>query len=61
MKKYYLALTNLCNRNCDFCCTYSSPEKRTKLNFAWIENLLSNANDKYEAQLEGGEPLMYPD
>ena len=61
MKRYYLAITNHCNRSCEICCTFSGPEKRTFLPFSWIENYLLASDDEYEAQLEGGEPVIHPD
>jgi len=61
MKRFYLAITNHCNRECELCCTFSDPTRKTFLSYEWIEKYLSSQTSEYEAQLEGGEPTMHPD
>jgi len=57
--RYYFALTNFCNRTCDFCCCSSGPNKKAFLPFEELKNVLRE--ESYEIQLEGGEPTLHPD
>ena len=59
MTRYYFALTNFCNRSCELCSCYSDPSKKT---FIDADNYFKYLTDstEYEAQLEGGEPLLHP-
>lgn len=57
--RYYFALTNDCNRECEMCCTYSRPGKSTYLTFERYQEILPKEG-RFEIQLEGGEPLMHP-
>lgn len=60
MLKYYLALTNYCNRCCDYCSMHSSPSGKTFLPLEWIYKTFDNIKNDFEVQLEGGEPSLHP-
>lgn len=60
MLRYYLPITNHCNRACEYCCVYSSPAKKTFMSFEWIKEFFDKINAPYEIQLEGGEPTIHP-
>lgn len=59
MKRYYVALTNQCNRACPFCSCYSDPNKKTYLDMETFEKVLPSEGN-FELQLEGGEPTLHP-
>ncbi len=59
MERYYFALTNQCNKSCEFCCCYSDPSRRTYLSFEKFKEILPK-DERFEIQLEGGEPLLHP-
>lgn len=58
--RFYLTMTNFCNRSCPFCCCSSGPERKTFLSFEKFLEIIS-MEDKYEVQFEGGEPLVHPE
>lgn len=60
MKRYYLAVTNKCNRECPLCSCYSSLSKKTFLSIEVFQNILPK-DDEFEVQFEGGEPLLHPE
>ena len=60
MKRYYFAVTNKCNRRCPLCSCYSEPSKNTFLSVKVFEAILPK-DDEFEAQFEGGEPLLHHD
>src|SRR3989344_3273843 len=60
MKRYYIAVTNRCNRECPLCSCYAGPSKRTFLSVGAFQNILPN-DDEFEVQFEGGEPLLHPE
>lgn len=59
-KRFYFALTNFCNRSCELCSCHSDPTKSTFIPFNKFKEIL-NCGQPYEAQLEGGEPLLHPE
>lgn len=61
MLRYYLPITNHCNRACKYCCVYSNPSKKTFMSFDWIKTFFDDIKKPYEIQLEGGEPTIHPD
>lgn len=60
MKKYYINITNHCNRKCPFCCMYSSPENNRFMDFDDFYGLLNDLDGDTIIQLEGGEPTLHP-
>ncbi len=58
--RLYINVTNKCNTACPFCCMYSTPQKNTFMNFDTFRNIIDSCKDKFELQLEGGEPLIHP-
>lgn len=63
MKKIrlYINITNNCNANCEFCCMWSDSSKRTFMNFETFKRIIDSHSEKFELQLEGGEPLLSED
>jgi hypothetical protein len=61
MKRYYLAITNSCNRECEFCSMFSRPGLNTYMSIEWIKEKFDGMEDEFEIQLEGGEPMIHPD
>jgi hypothetical protein len=59
-RRFYFALTNFCNRSCELCCCHSDPSRSTHLPLARFEEIIA-CGEPYEAQLEGGEPLLHAD
>lgn len=59
-RRFYFALTNFCNRSCELCCCHSDPRHGTFLSFEVFERTI-RCGEPYEAQMEGGEPLLHPD
>jgi MoaA/NifB/PqqE/SkfB family radical SAM enzyme len=57
--RIYVALTNHCNRSCPWCSTCSSPVGRTFLSDAAFRALLPR-EERFQLQLEGGEPTLHP-
>lgn len=62
MNKYYINITNHCNRRCPFCCMYSSPENNIFMNFEDFHDVLYDLTGDANTivQLEGGEPTLHP-
>src|SRR3989338_929460 len=58
-RRYYFAVTNACNRSCEFCSCYSRPGKKTYLSLEKFKEILPTEG-LFEIQLEGGEPLIHP-
>jgi len=58
-RRFYFALTNLCNRACELCCCHSDPSRSTHLSMDRFQEIIT-CGAAYEAQLEGGEPLLHP-
>lgn len=58
-KRFYFSITNACNRECELCCCYSRPGKKTFLSFEKYKEILPDTG-RFEVQLEGGEPLLHP-
>lgn len=58
--RLYINITNKCNTNCPFCCMYSGTNKNTFMDFETYKNIIDSTDDKFELQLEGGEPLLHP-
>lgn len=61
-RKYYINITNHCNRRCPFCCMYSSPENERFMDFDDFYGLLYDLDGEGNTiiQLEGGEPTLHP-
>jgi len=58
--RVYFAVTNACNRACPWCSVYSRPGLDTWLSVDAMAALLPRTGI-FEAQLEGGEPLLHPE
>ncbi len=58
-QKFWVAVTNVCNRSCEFCSMYSNPKNRTFLPYDKFTSLLP-LEDRFEVHFEGGEPLLHP-
>ena len=61
MIRYYLAITNDCNHNCEYCSCYSRPGKNTYMSLDIFTSYIDSTSEIIEVQFEGGEPLMHPD
>ncbi len=61
MIRFYLAITNSCNRECEFCSMYSRPGLETHMSLEWIHDKFDDIKQDFEVQLEGGEPMVHPD
>lgn len=61
MKRFYLAITNNCNRSCEFCSMFSRPGLQSFMSLAWIKEKLDTEKWGFEVQLEGGEPCIHPE
>ena len=61
MIRLYVCLTNSCNANCEFCCMWSSSNKKTYMAFETFKSIIDSKIDDFELQLEGGEPLLHKD
>ncbi|MEW5818714.1 MAG: hypothetical protein AB1782_00860 [Cyanobacteriota bacterium] len=59
-RRFYFAITNCCNRTCELCSCYSSPERQTFLPLEYFKSYIPDQGS-FEIQLEGGEPLLHPD
>lgn len=57
--RHYFALTNLCNRACEYCSCHSDPYHNTHMTMPMFKRILGYGV-AYEAQLEGGEPTVHP-
>lgn len=57
--RLYINLTNYCNLNCPFCCMYSNSFKKSFISFSSFKKIIDETKDKFELQLEGGEPLFH--
>lgn len=57
--RLYINITNKCNTNCPFCCMYSGSNKNNFMNFNTFKHIIDNCKDKFELQLEGGEPTIH--
>jgi MoaA/NifB/PqqE/SkfB family radical SAM enzyme len=60
MKRFYLAITNDCNRACECCSMYSKPGLQSYLSMTWIEKKFDDMTEEFQVQLEGGEPMVHP-
>lgn len=58
--RLYINITNRCNTSCPFCCMYSGQHKSTDMKFETFKQIIDECSDKFELQLEGGEPLIHP-
>lgn len=61
MIRQYINITNNCNANCEFCCMWSDSSKKTFMNFYTFKKIIDSKDEKFELQLEGGEPLLHKD
>ena len=61
MLKFYLAITNNCNRACKFCSMYSRPGLKSFMSLDWIKVKFDAIDKPFEVQLEGGEPTIHPE
>ena len=61
MKRFYLAITNNCNRSCEFCSMFSRPGLQSFMSLDWIEEKFASEKCEFEVQLEGGEPCIHPE
>lgn len=59
--RFYINLTNQCNTNCPFCCMYSGTDKNRFMSFEIFKKIIDSCDEKFELQLEGGEPLLHND
>jgi len=57
--RWYVALTNHCNRACPWCSTCSSPRGNTWLSVDGYLAGIPNTGT-FQVQLEGGEPTIHP-
>ena len=60
IKRYYINITNACNRDCPFCCMYSSSKNSQFMTMEQFKSIINNTDEKIELQLEGGEPVIHP-
>lgn len=58
--RLYFAITNKCNRGCPWCSACSKVRGATFLSVERFRELLP-AEEPFQVQLEGGEPLCHPD
>lgn len=58
--RLYFAITNACNRGCPWCSACAKRKGKTFLSLDRFRELLP-ADEPFEVQLEGGEPLCHPD
>ena len=59
--RLYINITNNCNANCEFCCMWSDSSKHTFMDFDTFKKIIDEKKEKFELQLEGGEPLLHKD
>ena len=61
MIRFYLAITNNCNRACEMCSMFSRPGLTTFLSLNRIHERFDAQVTEFEVQLEGGEPMIHPE
>ena len=58
-KRLYINLTNKCNTECPFCCMYSNERNSRFITFEQYKKIIDSTKQRFELQLEGGEPLLH--